>query len=154
MLENDLAFQEGSLGDARVDLLGLSDHDRLVFQVVEDGYLPDAVVFQAALHDVLLEVSIEAEHLLVELDEVGLIQCLDVIPSEVVRELVVGVRHALRGLRWDVAALGSVGHGMEGHRLILNVLDLAEVDVGDFFVAISEGRVVCRSIPRQLGEVL
>ena len=112
------------------------------------------MVFQAALHDVLLEVSIEAEHLLVELDEVGLIQCLDVIPSEVVRELVVGVRHALRGLRWDVAALGSVGHGMEGNRLILNVLDLAEVDVGDFFVAISEGRVVCRSIPRQLGEVL
>lgn len=89
VLENNLAFQEGSLRDARVDLLGLSDHDRLVFQVVEDGYLPDAIVFQAALNDVLLEVSIETQNLLVKFDKVWLIQCLDVLSSEVVRELVV-----------------------------------------------------------------
>ena len=89
VLENNLAFQEGSLRDAGVDLLGLSDHDRLVFQVVEDGYLPDAIVFQAALNDVLLEVSIETQNLLVKFDIVWLIQCLDVLSSEVVRELVV-----------------------------------------------------------------
>jgi hypothetical protein len=59
VLEDTLAFQEGSLWNARVDLLGLSDHDRLVFQVVEDGYLSDAVVFEATLHDMLLEISIE-----------------------------------------------------------------------------------------------
>jgi hypothetical protein len=43
---------------------------------------------------------------------------------------------------------------MKGHRLVLNVLDLTEVYVGDFFVAISDGWVVRWSIPRQLGEVL
>ena len=145
--ENDLAFQESSLRDARVDLLGLSDHDRLVFQVVVDGHLPDAIILEAALDDVLLEVTIEAEDLLVELDEVGLIECLDVLTSEVVGELVVRVRHALGGLGWDEPALSSVGDGVERHGLVLNVLDLAQMHVGDLLVAISDGRVVRRSIP-------
>ena len=147
LLENDLAFQESSLRDARVDLLGLSDHDRLVFQVVVDGHLPDAIILETALDDVLLEVTIEAEDLLVELDEVGLIECLDVLTSEVVGKLVVRVRHALGGLGWDSATLSSVGDGVKRHGLVLNVLDLTEVLMGDFLVAISDGRVVCWSIP-------
>ena len=154
MLENDLAFQESALWNARVDLLRLSDHDRLVFQVVEDGHLPDAIVLETALDDMLLEVTIEAEDLLVKLDEVWLIECLDVLASEVVRELVVRVRHALGGLGLDVATLSCVWDGVERHGLVLNVLDLAQVLVGDLLVAISNGRVVRRSIPGQLGEVL
>ena len=125
MLENDLAFQESALWNARVDLLGLSDHDRLVFQVVEDGHLPDAIVLETALDDMLLEVTIEAEDLLVKFDEVWLIEFLDVLASEVVRELVVRVRHALGGLGCDVATLGCVWDGVERHGLVLNVLDLA-----------------------------
>ena len=95
----------------------------------------------------LLEVSIETENLLVELDEVWLIQCLDVLSSEVVRELVVRVRHALGGLGCDVATLSSVGDGVERHGLVLYVLDLAQVQMGDLLVAISDSRVVRRSIP-------
>ena len=95
----------------------------------------------------LLEVSIETENLLVELDEVWLIQCLDVLSSEVVRELVVRVRHALSGLGWNVPALSRIGHGVKRHGLVLNVLDLTQVLMGDLFVAIADGRVVCRSIP-------
>ena len=147
VLENNLAFQESSLWDARVDLLGLSDHDRLVFQVVVDGHLPDAIVLEAALDDMLLEVTIEAEDLLVKLDEVWLIECLDVLTSEVVWELVVRVRHALGGLGWDVTTLSSVGDGVERHRLVLNILDLAKVHVRDLLIAISDGRVVRGSIP-------
>ena len=89
VLKDDLTFEEGSLRNSRVDLLGLSDHDRLVFQVVKDGNLPDAMVLKAALNDMLLEVPVEAQHLLVKLDEGWLVQCLDVVPSKVVWELVV-----------------------------------------------------------------
>ena len=147
VLENDLAFQESSLRDARVDLLGLSDHNRLVFQIVENGHLPDAIVFEAALDDVLLEITIEAEDLLVKLDKVWLIEFQDVLSSKVVGELVVRVRHALGGLGWDVTTLSSVGDGVERHRLVLNILDLAKVHVRDLLIAISDGRVVRGSIP-------
>ena len=146
MLENDLAFQESALWNARVDLLGLSDHDRLVFQVVEDCHLPDAIVLEAALDDMLLEVTIEAEDLLVKLDVVWLIECLDVLASEVVRELIMRVRHALSGLGLDVATLSRVWDGVERHGLVLNVLDLAQVHVGDLLVTISDSRVVRGSI--------
>ena len=64
MLENNLAFQESALWNARVDLLGLSDHDRLVFQVVENGNFPDFGVFEAAFNNVLLEVTVESQDLL------------------------------------------------------------------------------------------
>lgn len=43
-LQHDLALEEGTLWRTRVDLLGLSDHDRFVFQVVEDCHLPDLEV--------------------------------------------------------------------------------------------------------------
>ena len=63
-LQHDLTLEEGALGRARVDLLGLSDHDRLVFQVVENGNFPDFGVFEAAFNDVLLEVTVESQDLL------------------------------------------------------------------------------------------
>ena len=47
----------------------------------------------------------------------------------------------------NVPALSSIGHSVKGHGLVLNVLDLTEVLMGDFLVAISDGRVVCWSIP-------
>ena len=63
-LKDDMALQEGTLRDTRVDLLGLSDHDRLVLQVVEDSDLSDTRVLESALNDVLLEVALETEYLL------------------------------------------------------------------------------------------
>ena len=86
-------------------------------------------------------------YLLVELDVGGLELLLDVTLVEVVGELVVRVRHALGGLGCDVATLSSVGDGVERHGLVLYVLDLAQVQVGDLLVAISDSRVVRRSIP-------
>jgi len=58
-----MALQERALRDACVDLLVLSDHDRLVLEVVEDGDLADAEILEAALDDVLLEVALETQDL-------------------------------------------------------------------------------------------
>ena len=58
-----MALQESTLGDTRVSLLGLSDHDRLVLKVVEDGDLSDASVLETALNDMLLEVALESQDL-------------------------------------------------------------------------------------------
>ena len=62
-LQDDLALEEGTLWRTRVDLLGLSDHDRFVFQIVEDGHLSDLEVLKPALNNVLLEVTVESQHL-------------------------------------------------------------------------------------------
>ena len=62
-LQNNLALQEGALRNASVDLLGLSEHDGLVLQVVENGDETDASIFKTALDDALLKVGVEAEHL-------------------------------------------------------------------------------------------
>ena len=62
-LQDNLTLEEGTLGHARVDLLGLGDHDRLVLEVVEDRDLPASGVFEAALNDVLLEVTVESQDL-------------------------------------------------------------------------------------------
>ena len=62
-LEDDLAFEESTLGHASVSLLGLRNHDRLVLQVVEDGHLSDTVVLKTALNDGLLEVTVESQDL-------------------------------------------------------------------------------------------
>ena len=95
----------------------------------------------------LLEVTIEAEDLLVELDKVWLIKFQDVLSSKVVGELVVRVRHALGGLGCDVPTLSCIGDGVERHRLVLNILDLAKMHVRDLLIAISDGWVVRGSIP-------
>lgn len=62
-LQHDLALEEGALWRARVDLLGLGDHDGLVLKVVEDGHLSDLKVLETALDNVLLEVTVESQHL-------------------------------------------------------------------------------------------
>ncbi len=63
LLKDDLALEEGTLGHSSVDLLGLSHHDGLVLQVVEDGHLSDAVVLETRLNHGLLEVTVESQDL-------------------------------------------------------------------------------------------
>ena len=62
-LVDDVALEEGTLRGSRVGLLGLSDHDGLVLEVVIDGDLSDAEVLQATLDDVLFEVTVESQDL-------------------------------------------------------------------------------------------
>lgn len=156
-LQNAVTLEESALGHARVHLLGLSDHDGFVFEVVEDGDLPDAVVLEAALNDMLLEVALEAQYLLVELNEGGLKLLLDISAgssgTEVIRVLNLGQRRALFVLSGSVRGSGNVGDHVHRCRLVLHVSDLVKVDVRDLFVR-WVGRVVRGCIPRQLGEVL
>ena len=62
-LQNDLSFEEGTLRHTSIRLLGLSHHDGLVLQVVEDGDLSDSVVLKTGLHHGLLEVTVESQDL-------------------------------------------------------------------------------------------
>ncbi len=63
MLNHTLALKESTLCDTSVDLLRLSDHNRLIFHVVEDGELSDAMVLKSGLTDMLLEVTVESQDL-------------------------------------------------------------------------------------------
>ena len=72
--------------------------------------------------------------------------------SEMVGELVVGVGHAGRVLGLVLQVLRGVGDCIEGHRLVLGVLNLIQVDVRDLFVLNNSG-IVRRRIAWQLGEV-
>ena len=63
LLEDHLALEEDALGGAAVHLARLTDHDRVVLQVVQNYQLANAVVLKAALHNRLLEVTIKSEHL-------------------------------------------------------------------------------------------
>lgn len=58
-----MSFEEGALGDSRVHLLGLSDHDRLVFQVVENQGFSNSEVLETALDNALFGVCEEFEDL-------------------------------------------------------------------------------------------
>jgi len=62
-LEDHLSLEEGTLGDASVGLLGLDDHDRLVFEEVvnEDGM--NSEIFKSAFDNALFEVTVKAEDL-------------------------------------------------------------------------------------------
>ncbi len=62
-LQHHLSLQEGTLGSTRVDLLGLSNHDRFIFQEVENSDLADAVVLETAFNNALFEITTETEHL-------------------------------------------------------------------------------------------
>ena len=62
-LEIYQALEEGTLRNTRVYLLGLGDHDRLVLQVVEDGDMSHSGILEAALNDVLFEVTVESQDL-------------------------------------------------------------------------------------------
>jgi len=46
-LEDHVALKESSLRNTRVGLLGLSNHDRLIFKVVEDNGLANSEVFKS-----------------------------------------------------------------------------------------------------------
>jgi len=62
-LQDDLTLEESTLGDTRVDLFGLSEHDGLVFQVVEDGDFSVSGVLETAFDNVLFEVTEESQDL-------------------------------------------------------------------------------------------
>jgi len=85
-----VALEESTLGYARVDLLGLGDHDRLILHVVEDGHLSDAVVLETALNNVLLEEALETQDLLIKLD-IGWLELHLNISARSRRAKVVGV---------------------------------------------------------------
>jgi len=127
-LQNDLTLEESTLRGTRVHLLGLSDHDGLVFQVVENCDLPDLGVLEAGLDDVLLEETVESQDLLVKLD-IGGLELLLNVRTEVVRELVVRVRHALSSLRGAEGTLGRLGDSVQGDGLILRVSDLIKMNM-------------------------
>jgi len=55
-LQDHVSIEEGALGDSRVHLLGLSDHDRLVFKVVENHGFSNSVVLKTALDNALFGV--------------------------------------------------------------------------------------------------
>ena len=63
MLQHHLALEEDTLRSAAVDLLGLADHNGVIFEVVENDQLADLVVLKTALNDALLEVAVESQNL-------------------------------------------------------------------------------------------
>lgn len=63
LLEGHLALEEGTLGRAAVDLLGLGDHDGVVFKEVEDHDEAETGVFQAALDNAFLKVGKKSQDL-------------------------------------------------------------------------------------------
>ena len=94
-------------------------------------------------------------YLLVKLNEGGLELLLNVlaVAGEVVGELVVRERHALGSFLGSEVTRSSVRHGVHGHRLVLDILDFAKVDVRDLFM-LRDGRVVRWCVTGQFREVL
>lgn len=101
----------------------------------------------------LLEVTVESQDLLVKLDIGGFELLLNICGAEVVRELVVRVRHALGSFCWTIVTHSRLRHGVERHSLVLGVLNPAQVHVGNLLV-LKIGRIMRGGIARQLGEVL
>lgn len=71
-------LQESTLGFSRINNFGLSHHDRLVLQVVEDSYSVQAVVLKSTLHNTFFEISIESQHLFIKFDVGGFELFLDI----------------------------------------------------------------------------
>ncbi len=61
--ENHLTVKESTLGNARVRLLGLNVHNRLVFQEVVNKDVVNSVVFKTAFYNAFFEVTVKAEDL-------------------------------------------------------------------------------------------
>mmetsp|Transcript_46396 Transcript_46396/g.138700 ORF Transcript_46396/g.138700 Transcript_46396/m.138700 type:complete len:437 (-) Transcript_46396:31-1341(-) len=141
-----------ALGDAAVVLLRLQDVAGVVLQVVEEDHLPDPVVLQVRLHDCLLEVAVEAEHVPVvgvpgrELDEFGLLARLEVRPGGAVgqsaRPPVLRRPHGL-----DVLGL-LVGEAL----LLLHALVVEDVPRLRLVVVLLQ--LVGEGVPRQEGQGL
>ena len=62
-LEDHLSLEESTLWGTRINLLGLSDHNRLIFEEVENGHLTKAVVFQTAFDNTFFEITLESQNL-------------------------------------------------------------------------------------------
>jgi hypothetical protein len=63
LLQHHLSLEEDALGSATVDFLGFIDGDGVVFEVVEDDDLADAVVLKSAFDNALLEITEKSEDL-------------------------------------------------------------------------------------------
>jgi hypothetical protein len=63
VLQDHLAFEEGTLRNTGVSLLALDDHDGLVFEEVVDEDIMNSEIFKSALDDALFEVTVKAEDL-------------------------------------------------------------------------------------------
>jgi hypothetical protein len=61
--QDHLAVEESTLGNTRVALLGLDDHDRLIFEEVIDENVMNSEIFKSALNDALFEEAVKAEDL-------------------------------------------------------------------------------------------
>lgn len=75
---NLMALKEGAHGHASVNNLGLGHQNAFVFKEVVHIQVMDAMVLNAILHDGLFKITIEAQHLFVKLDEVGLVEFFNV----------------------------------------------------------------------------
>ena len=60
LLQDHLSLKENALRGSAVHLSRLTDHDRVVLQVIEDRQFPNPIVFEAALDNALLEVARES----------------------------------------------------------------------------------------------
>jgi len=128
-LDYHLTLQECTLRSSRIDLTGLSNHDRLIFEEVVHDQIADAVVFEAALDDALFEVTEKAKDLLVELDESRLELFLNIslalmVDVDALREGLAAVSF----LRLEVGE-GWSGQCVEGHLSVLGVSDLFQFDM-------------------------
>ena len=63
LLEDDLSLEESALWSSTVDLLGLSDHNRPVFEEVVNYEFSESVVFKSAFHHALLEIALKSQDL-------------------------------------------------------------------------------------------
>ena len=63
LLEDDLSLEESALGSSTVDLLGLSDHNRSVFEEVVNYEFSESVVFKSAFDHAFLEIAQKSKHL-------------------------------------------------------------------------------------------
>jgi hypothetical protein len=63
LLEDHLALEENALGSAAVCLAGLTDHNGVILQMVQNDQFANAVVLEAALNHAFLEITIKSEHL-------------------------------------------------------------------------------------------
>ena len=115
------------------------------------------VVKQRAAAAVSLLASIRSRrnvtYLLIELHKGWLELLLDILTTEMVRELVVGERHALGSFLGSSCQLSWVGDHVERCRLVLGVSDLVKMDMRNLLV-LNQSWVVRRRVAWQLGEIL
>lgn len=153
LLQNHLSLEEDSLRGSSVHLLGLIEHDGVVLEVVVDNKVSNSEVLKSALHDALLEVSVETQDLLVKLDESGL-KLLSNVSSCTEMVLEHGLREGLAGisLLWNARGNWRSRERVEGNLHVLGVGDLLQLVVRDTLVT-GHGRVMGGHEAWKFGEV-